>query len=112
MEAPGRVAVDLSTLRSWTFLTRHADVLLTLAREPSLRIPEIAAAAEISERTAYRILADLEQAGYVERRREGRRNRYRLRVDLPLGDPVVEDGLLSDLLTVIESEKHRAGPDT
>ena len=52
------------------------------------------------------------QAGYVERRREGRRNRYRLRVDLPLGDPVVEDGLLSDLLTVIKSERDRARADT
>jgi DNA-binding MarR family transcriptional regulator len=108
LELHDRVGVDLSTLRSWAFLTKHADVLLVLAREPRLRIPEISRAAAISERTAYRILADLEKAGYVERRREGRRNRYQLRVDLPLGDPVVEDGLLADLLTAIEGEKHRA----
>jgi len=108
VEAQAGAGVDLTSLHSWTFLTKHADVLLLLAREPSLRVPEIAAAAEISERTAYRIFADLEKAGYVRRRREGRRNRYQLRVDLPLGDPVVEDGLLADLLAVIEGEKHRA----
>jgi DNA-binding transcriptional ArsR family regulator len=105
MEGRDRGAVDLSTLRSWTFLTKHADVLLALVRDPSLRVPEIAAVAEITERSAYRILADLETAGYVSRRREGRRSRYELRVDLPLGDPVVEDSLLRDLLAVIAAKK-------
>jgi DNA-binding IclR family transcriptional regulator len=105
MEGRDRAAVDLSTLRSWTFLTKHTDVLLALARDPSLRVPEIAAVAEVTERSAYRILADLERAGYVSRRREGRRSRYELRVDLPLGDPVVQDSLLRDLLAVIAAKK-------
>jgi DNA-binding transcriptional ArsR family regulator len=107
VEARGGAGVDLTSLHSWAFLTKHADVLLALAREPELRIPEIAAAAGITERSAYRILADLEKAGYVRRRKEGRRNRYELRIGLPLGDPVAEDGLLADLLGVIEGSKPR-----
>jgi predicted transcriptional regulator len=104
-----RAVVDLSTLRSWTFLTKHADVFLALARESTMRIPEIAIAAAITERSTYRILADLEHAGYVRRRKEGRRNHYELRVDLPLGEPLVEDGFLRDLVAVIQAGEPRAG---
>jgi DNA-binding IclR family transcriptional regulator len=109
VEGRDRGAVDFSTLRSWTFLTKHADVFIALAREPSLHVAEIAVAAGITERSTYRILADLEHAGYVRRRREGRRNRYELRVDLPFGEPVVEDGFLRDLLAVIRARKPRTG---
>jgi len=104
-----RAVVDLSTLRSWTFLTKHADVFLALARESTMRVPEIAVAAAITERSTYRILADLEHAGYVRRRKEGRRNHYELRVDLPLGEPLVEDGFLRDLVAVIHAGEPRAG---
>ena len=109
MEGRNRAVVDLSTLRSWTFLTKHADVFLALARESTMRVPEIAAAAGITERSTYRILADLEHAGYVRRRKEGRRNHYELRVDLPLVEPVVEHGFLRDLVAVIQTREARTG---
>ena len=109
MAARDSAVVDLSTLRSWTFLTKHADVFLALARESSMRIPEIAVAAAITERSTYRILADLEHAGYVRRRKEGRRNHYELRVDLPWGEPVVEDCFLRDLVAVIQAAEPRTG---
>jgi DNA-binding transcriptional ArsR family regulator len=75
--------------RGWSFLTGHAHVLLAVARDPHLRVKEIAEAAEITERYAYRVLRDLQKAGYVRRDRRGRRNRYRVNPDLALGDPVV-----------------------
>ena len=62
---------------------------------------EIAAAAGITERYAYRILRDLQNAGYVERRREGRCNLYRIHPELALGDPIVEEQSLSNLLPLI-----------
>lgn len=86
---------------AWAFLTNHAQVLLALAQRRDARVKEIAAAAEITERYAYRILRDLQSAGYVERRRMGRCNVYRINPDLPLGDPVVEDHSLWELLRLI-----------
>jgi DNA-binding IclR family transcriptional regulator len=86
---------------AWTFITNHAQVLLALAQRPDARVKEIAAAAEITERYAYQILRDLQDAGYVERRRVGRCNVYRINPNLPIGDPVVEDHRLSELLSLI-----------
>ena len=86
---------------AWTFITNHAQVLLALSQRPDVRVREIAAAAEITERYAYHILRDLQNAGYVERRRVGRCNLYRVHPNLPLGDPVVEHHRLGELLRLI-----------
>jgi DNA-binding transcriptional ArsR family regulator len=91
-----------SAIRAWTFITNHAQVLLALAQRPDLRVREIASATAITERYAYRVLRDLEDAGYVERRREGRSNVYRIHPELALGDPIVEEHLLWDLLRLID----------
>ena len=90
-----------AAVRSWTFITNHAQVLLYLCRNPDARVSELAAAAQITERAAYRILHELEEAGYMTRIRQGRRNRYRLNADLPLSDPLVEDRRVTDLLALL-----------
>jgi DNA-binding MarR family transcriptional regulator len=61
---------------AWTFLTNHARVLIMVARDPGIRLRDVAAACEVTERTVQGIVADLEGAGYLTRRRFGRRNRY------------------------------------
>jgi len=61
---------------SWTFLTNHAQVLLRLAQDPHERLRDVADSVGITERAAQRILADLVEAGYVDRARVGRRNEY------------------------------------
>ena len=88
--------------RHWTFITNHTQVLLAVAKKPDVRVREIAAAADITERYAYRILRDLEDSGYVNRRRRGRGNVYRINRDLMLGDPVVEENSLHELLRLIK----------
>ncbi len=93
--------VERSTTRGWTFLTNHAQVLLAIAQNPDLRVREIAGATGITERYAYRVLGDLQSAGYVDRVRHGRCNLYRVNPDLPLGDPVVEPQSLRELLRLI-----------
>jgi DNA-binding transcriptional ArsR family regulator len=98
------VPTDLSTLRSWTFITSHAQVLLAVARHPEASVVEIAEAAEITERSTYRLLADLQQAGYVRRSRKGRQNRYEINRALPLRDPTVGHGLVRDLLKLVVEE--------
>ncbi|MGW2342732.1 helix-turn-helix transcriptional regulator [Streptomyces sp. NPDC001661] len=76
----------------WTFFTSHARVLMTVARNPAVRIRDIAVACRITERTAQGIVADLEQAGYLTRERVGRRTRYTVHLDGPLRHPT-EEGL-------------------
>jgi DNA-binding transcriptional ArsR family regulator len=97
------VNVPFQPMRTWAFLTSHTRVLLAVAQNPELRVGEIADAAHVTERSAYRILSDLVEAGYLRRTREGRRNRYELDHDLPLGDPIVEEQPTSDLLSLIAS---------
>jgi len=92
------------TDRSWRFITGHARVLLALAKDPEARVADLAVAAGLTERAVYRILADLQDAGYVAREKTGRRNRYRVDRELPLREPVVEDELVHDLLALIRAE--------
>jgi DNA-binding IclR family transcriptional regulator len=69
---------------NWTFLTGHARVLLCVARDPGARLREIAASLSITERSAYAIIADLTEAGYIAKQKAGRRNRYQIQAHLPL----------------------------
>jgi DNA-binding IclR family transcriptional regulator len=95
------------SVRRWTFLTNHAQVLLAVAQHPNIRVRQIAEAAAITERYAYRLLRDLEIAGYVDRRRRGRCNLYRVHPHLALGDPVVEERLLRELLQLVSRPRAR-----
>ena len=72
----------------WTFLTNHAHVLLCLSDGPEVRVRDVALRVGITERAVQRILAELEDAGYIQRSREGRRNVYAVRADLPLRHPI------------------------
>jgi Sugar-specific transcriptional regulator TrmB len=93
--------VEPSLARGWTFITNHAQVLLAVAENADLLVREIAAAAGITERYAYRMLRDLQNAGYVERGRVGRCNVYRIHPELAIGDPLVEEQSLRELLRLI-----------
>ena len=101
---------NLQALRSWTFITNHAQILLAVARDPAATVAQLAAAAEITERSAYRILADLQQAGYVRRRKLGRHNVYEINPSMPLRDPTIENECVRDLLSLLahaDVEAHR-----
>ena len=93
-------------MADWTFLTNHAHVLLCVTRDPGVRLRDVAASVGITERAAQRIVADLVDAGYLERTREGRRNRYVLNAELPLRHPLEEDHKIGEILKVLG----RGGP--
>jgi IclR helix-turn-helix domain len=76
----------------WSFLTSHARVLLCIAHDPGVRLRDIAARVGITERSAYGIVTDLTNAGYVMKKREGRRNRYQVQTHLPLRVPLPMPG--------------------
>ena len=88
-------------LRSWTFLTNHAHALISLAADPDLRVRDLAARLGITERATQRILADLDEAGYLERRRLGRRTRYELRLDRPMRHPAESMHSVGELVRAI-----------
>lgn len=59
-----------------TFLTHHAFVLIHIARYPRATLREIALKTKLTERTVYKIVGDLEEEGYIVKRKDGRRNVY------------------------------------
>lgn len=94
----------------WRFLSKHAHALLFIAREPNSRLRDIADALGVTERTAYGIVANLSQAGYVEKEKEGRRNVYHIQSDMPVRDEVGQHRAIGELLRLFldsaESEDH------
>ena len=89
----------MSPPAKWSFLTNHARVLMCIAEDPGIRLREIGAATGITERAAHRIIGELVDAGYVTRRRVGRRNQYTVRTDLPVPD--ARNRSVGDLLSVL-----------
>ncbi|HEV8564376.1 MAG TPA: helix-turn-helix domain-containing protein [Actinomycetota bacterium] len=87
--------------RTWSFLSTHGDVLLALAGRPDLRLREIANGVGLTPRAVQSIVTDLVDAGYLERRREGRRNFYRVRGDRPIGDSATADHVVADLIRAL-----------
>jgi DNA-binding MarR family transcriptional regulator len=88
-------------LGQFAFLSNHGAVLLCIAEDPRIRMREIAASVLITERAAQRIVSDLIATGYVDRVREGRRNLYAVRGDLPVVLPTQRDIELNSLLSVL-----------
>lgn len=89
------------TTPRWAFLTNHAQVLVCIAQDPGVRLREISDAVGITERAAHRIVTELDAAGYITRKREGRRNQYTIKPDLPLPDPLARGQKVGDLLAVL-----------
>lgn len=85
----------------WDFLTNHAHVLLSISQDPGIRLRDIGAAVGITERSAHKILSELVDEGYVLRERHGRRNRYKVKPELPLRHPLVQDRQVGELLDVL-----------
>jgi MarR family len=86
---------------SWTFLTSHARVLLLVARDPGVRLRDIAASLDMTERSAFAIITDLVQAGYVVKEKNGRRNRYHIQVHLPLPEPTSQERTVGEVLALL-----------
>ncbi len=86
---------------AWTFLTNHTHVLLCLSAEPELSLREVSNKVGITERSVQRIVGELEAAGYLQRSREGRRNRYTIVGDLPLRHPLEQHRRVGALIDLI-----------
>ena len=78
---------DSSGKKQWTFLSNHGHVLIFLAHDPQARVRDIASAIGITERSTQAILADLEESGYVSKKKVGRRNEYTIKLDKKFRHP-------------------------
>ncbi|NJK90751.1 MAG: winged helix-turn-helix transcriptional regulator [Blastochloris sp.] len=85
----------------WTFLTNHAHVLVCLRLVPGQTLRDVAQRVGITERAVQRIVAELEMAGVLERRREGRKNEYKIREDVPLRHELESHRTVGDLLRMV-----------
>ena len=90
----------------FAFLTNHGLALLCIAHDPRVRMRDIASQVHITERAAQRIVADLVEAGYVGRRRDGRRNEYSIQTDRPLALPNQRDIDLGSLIAVLVPDQN------
>jgi DNA-binding IclR family transcriptional regulator len=85
----------------WSFLTIHARVLICIARDPNMRLRDVAVTVGITERTAFKVVVDPTEAGYVVKERDGRRNRYRVEAQMPLGEPAAGERTVGELLDLL-----------
>ena len=88
-------------MANWSFLTNHARVLLCIAHDPGARLRDIAASLGITERSAYGMVTELAQAGYVVKQKDGRRNRYQIQAHLPLPEPTSRERTVGEILALL-----------
>jgi DNA-binding MarR family transcriptional regulator len=88
----------LQARSGWTFLSNHAHVLVAVARDPSLRIRDLARLVGVTERAVAQILVDLESAGAISKLKDGRRNAYEVHPDVPLRHPIEAHRTVYDIL--------------
>ncbi|MCL7428081.1 MarR family transcriptional regulator [Streptomyces sp. NPDC052415] len=94
----------------WTFLTNHARVLAAIADDRNARIRDIAVRCRLTERAVQKIIADLEQAGYLSHTREGRSNTYRIDPSKVLRHPAEAGVTVASLLSLLaQDEADRTG---
>jgi len=91
-------------MATWNFLTNHALVLLSIGRQPESTGLEISQAVGITERATRRIVDDLEAAGYIEREKVGRRNRYRVDLHRSLARIGERELTVRQLLELVEDQ--------
>jgi predicted DNA-binding transcriptional regulator len=97
------------TVPDFRLLTNHGNTLLLIARDPRIRIRDLANLLGITERAAQRIVADLISTGYLDREREGRRNVYHVRSHLPLRVPFQRDLDVKSLLAIMATPEDADG---
>lgn len=85
---------------TWTFLSNHSHVIICLARNPEIRMRDVAELVGITERAAIRIITELEDAGYIKKERVGRRNRYSIVPEMNFRHPLEKHHSIRTILAL------------
>jgi DNA-binding transcriptional ArsR family regulator len=101
----GKLTDGKTAEANWTFLTNHSHVLICLAQDGDLRLRDVAQRVGITERAVHKIVTELEDAGFITREREGRRNHYEIHPDVHLRHPVEAHCTVRELLQVVNKKR-------
>ena len=97
-------------MAEWSFLTNHARALVCIAHDPGVRLRDIATSVDITERSAFGIVNDLTSSGYIVKDKNGRRNRYSIQTDLPLGEAIGRERTIGEVLEILVETNAPNGP--
>ena len=89
---------------TWSFLTNYGRVLLFVAHHPDARLRDLAVGLDITERTAFGLVSDLTEAGYLVKEKDGRRNRYQIQGHLSLRESITPKRTIGEVLDVLVEE--------
>jgi predicted DNA-binding transcriptional regulator YafY len=98
-------------MSEWAFITNHGLVLATIAKHSNLTAREIGDTIGVTERTAHRIIMDLEEAGYISKTKVGRQNKYKIHPDMPLKEET-SDAEVGELLVMLGWKRKKRPPKT
>ena len=101
LKSPVAAPTPRDNVHRWTFLTNHAHVLILLSQDSSIVLRQVASRIGITERAVQRIIADLEEDGFIERQKIGRKNHYRILVERALRHPIEAHRTIGDLIALI-----------
>ena len=87
----------------WTFLTNHMHILVVLARQPDMRIRDMADEVGITQRAVQRILAELTESQILKVSKDGRRNHYTINRRTQLRHPLESRHTIGELLDLLGS---------
>jgi DNA-binding MarR family transcriptional regulator len=91
----------------WTFLTKHAVALGILAKNPRITALDLAGELGMTERAVRKLIAELHEAGYIRKKREGRRVRYSINPRKPLRQELHNKVPVSRLLETLGWKRQR-----
>ena len=100
--------VTAETSQNWTFLSNHAHVLVCVAKNPDVRLSEVAELVGVRERTVHRIVHELIDAGYISVTKVGRNNVYSVDLDKPLRHPLEADHNIQAIIAPLLKKVRRA----
>jgi len=92
-------------MATWLLLTNHALVLYSLARKPLITAREVATEVGITERAVRKIIADLDEARYIQKTKEGRRVRYAVNPEVAIYKTPHSDVPVLDFLRALGRKK-------
>ncbi len=87
--------------KRWNFLSNHGLVILHIVQNRQATLREIALTTGLTERAVYQIVRELEESGFISKRKVGRRNAYTLNQRAILNHPVYSQATIADVGKII-----------
>lgn len=87
--------------KKWNFLSNYGLVLTHLFQNPEATLREIARGTDLTERAVYQIVRDLEEGGFIQKKKVGRRNTYKVNESALFSFPVYQNLNIAQMITAL-----------